>query len=332
MANSERPSILATTKAQYEKITKRLSVMWKKEVDIIDNDIGIFPKPVEFCEWFSSGVANSRWSKSTFWLYRQSLMHYFEDHGPKEAIRLLSGIIPPPSKLADKKTSARKLKGLSGDKFEQLLSKLETYHEATSQIGKYDHFIASWLRVTVKAGLRPIEWRNAFFDEQTHTLIVCNAKVNENRGNGEVRHLVFDPETQFQEIEEIQNLLQKFSLYLKDTNGSFFLLYDKCRKRLCYVTKKLWPKMKERPTIYSARHQFAANMKKSGLSKKEVAALMGHKSDASAGIHYAYKSKGEIVNPPTSPANEIQSVLEKDVNFWQTVAKQGQTDAKDCKE
>lgn len=338
MAKTERPQISDATRAQYEKITKRLSDMWKKESGIIDNDIGISSHPVELCQWFCSGVANLRWSKTTFWLYRLSLMRYFEEHGPNEAITMLSEILSPPAKAIDKKTSAKKLKGLSGDKLKQLLSKLEMHTEVPPspddnltlrQVGRFDHFIARWIRVTIKAGLRPTEWKNAFFDEKASTLIVCNAKVNENRGNGEVRHLIFDPEKQADEIAEIQTFIRELSIRLRQANNSFFLLYDKCRKRLRYVTRHLWPKMEQRPTIYSARHQFAANMKKTGLSKKEVAALMGHKSDASAGIHYAHKSKGEIVQHPASPVSEIKSVLQKDTNYWQAVEKSENKNAKE---
>ena len=306
--------------------------MWKRETGIIDPDIDISALPVEFCRWFCLNVKQPRWSKMTFWLYRLSLMRYFEEHGPKEAVDMLSELHAPQADFLEKKTSAKKLKGISSQRLTQLLSRLDMYglsggEASTRQVGRLDRFIASWLRVTVKAGLRPTEWQNAVFEDKSNTLVVKNAKVNANRGNGLVRHLTFDPVTQVQEIVDIQNFLQDLSIQVQ-ANPSFSILYDKCRKRIRYVAKQLWPRMKERPTIYSARHQFAANMKKTGLSKKEVAALMGHKSDASAGVHYARRSRGEVVLPPASPIEEVESVLERDSSFWVNVKKAEQPN--DC--
>ena len=45
-------------------------------------------------------------------------------------------------------------------------------------------------------------------------------------------------------------------------------------------------------TLYTARHQFSANAKSDGLSKEEVAALMGHASIYTAGEHYGKRRGG----------------------------------------
>ena len=71
----------------------------------------------------------------------------------------------------------------------------------------------------------------------------------------------------------------------------FEYIYTSCRMRLRRVTLKLWSPKKKHPTLYSGRHQFSADMKNT-LSKKEIAALMGHGTDDTATVHYGKKRYG----------------------------------------
>jgi len=45
-------------------------------------------------------------------------------------------------------------------------------------------------------------------------------------------------------------------------------------------------------TLYTARHPFSANAKSDGLTREEVAALMGHASIYTAGTHYGKRRSG----------------------------------------
>ena len=56
-------------------------------------------------------------------------------------------------------------------------------------------------------------------------------------------------------------------------------------------------RVKDKITLYSARHQFAADAKAAGLSKAEIAALMGHRSIETAGEHYGRRSAGWTGDP-----------------------------------
>jgi integrase len=58
------------------------------------------------------------------------------------------------------------------------------------------------------------------------------------------------------------------------------------------ATRACFGKRKRYPTLYSLRHQFAANAKACGLTKAEIAALMGHASEDTAGRHYARRTTG----------------------------------------
>jgi len=60
---------------------------------------------------------------------------------------------------------------------------------------------------------------------------------------------------------------------------------DKLRKRLYTVTRSLWPARKARPTLYSFRHMLGSELKASGMSRAEVAYVMGHRSTASVDVY-----------------------------------------------
>lgn len=310
-----------STLAQYGQIAQRLEKMWRRETGIVAEEVGVSEMPMDFCRWFDKSARETRWAKNTFWLYRQALVTHFEKQGPNEAVVFLH-TIPSPPKSTDRNTSAKKMKRLSGDYLSQLLSRLEMHPEippvkntgSKAEPGSLDHFIARWLRTALTTGLRPTEWRDAFFDDGKNALVVRNAKHSEVRSNGYSRHIIFDPDEHAREIQEIKLFLDELHIRV-ECERSFDLLYFKCRKRLGYVTRRLWPKAEQRPTIYSARHQFAANMKKSGLTKQEVAALMGHKNDDSACVHYARTQVGQSVNTPSSPKAEIDSVVHKESSF-----------------
>lgn len=52
----------------------------------------------------------------------------------------------------------------------------------------------------------------------------------------------------------------------------------KVQDRLNTTTKALWPRRKTRPTLYSFRYSMGSELKASGLSRREVAYIMGHQS------------------------------------------------------
>lgn len=299
--------IKPTTVAQYRKILHNLHVRWAREYGWDPLEEPWKQRPMEFCQWFIDLAASRVWSKRTYWLYRAACLWHFHTVGPieaAEAIRNTSSTELP--NVGDiPSTSSKKMKKLSGKMLEQLLTRLRNGITgiATSPI---DPFIAQWLEVGIVTGLRPVEWKDAVFDRNTCTLTVNNAKFDAVRGNGPQRHIIFDRADHRDEITKISQFVANRD-YLAAKDG-FKALYDKCRKRLWYICASLWPNAEVRPSLYSPRHQFTSNMKKAGLSRAEIAALMGHRSDYTATCHYGRRISGFEVTPPTTPISEIQSV------------------------
>ena len=128
--------------------------------------------------------------------------------------------------------------------------------------GQLDGLLALWLRCGILTGLRPCEWQGAQFHEGG--LVVINAKHTHGRACGETRSL---------DVSNLSPSEQADIRYLSNrlSEGDYAKTYAACRKRLAWVAKTLWPGREKRPNLYSARHQFSADAKRSGMSKKETA-------------------------------------------------------------
>lgn len=281
------------TEEQYARISRLLLERFAKDTGQPWNH-----GPLEVATWLEAQAQEHKWARRTFGIYRRSLAWFMRDHGPIEAVNTINSLRPSlPSKGCN--TSGNKLKKVPSDKFNILITTLNNSRNTV------DHYIANWLQAGITTGLRPCEWETAeLWGLRLH---VKNAKGNGVRANGEKRILEFV----LPQHENDVNFVRKFIANLqswKDSGNSFSNFYDACRKRLYYVNNQLWPKSNRNISLYSTRHQFAADMKASGLTKKEVGALMGHASDESATIHYARRRSGHIRTPLRISNDQVNSV------------------------
>jgi hypothetical protein len=149
-----------------------------------------------------------------------------------------------------------------------------------------------WMLVNVLVGLRPCEWRHASITKVNGrlTLVVKNAKHTFQRSNGEARHLDISGLRAI-ELRWIRTHLRSIDEFVRD-DGKWQQYYEAIRKTIRRVMRKLFPFKKKYPSMYSTRHQFAANAKFYGFSKTQVAALLGHAVDTTAAEHYGRKKHG----------------------------------------
>lgn len=140
---------------------------------------------------------------------------------------------------------------------------------------------ADWYMVTVLTGLRPCEWRTAGLLEDS--LRLSNAKSTNGRAFAPTRTIdvsgLLGPEREC--------LIRHLSaLDDKRDEAAFARQYKAVRTAIRDAGQRLWPKRLRRPSLYTARHQFAAGAKTT-WPPAEVAALMGHGSVRSAPAYYA---------------------------------------------
>jgi integrase len=166
-----------------------------------------------------------------------------------------------------------------------------------------------WIRAGKYTGLRPIEWSLVTFNEETNELIVMNAKNTNGRSLGDTRTMSLSHLKEDQINDILLHL--KISNQMMDTNN-WEKYYKGCSNLLRYTARKIWPRKDRYPTLYSCRHQFSADMKASGCTKKEVAALMGHGSDLTAQEHYGRKVHGTRGRKPDVNKNDLRRVRDSD--------------------
>ncbi|UVS96811.1 site-specific integrase [Burkholderia glumae] len=190
--------------------------------------------------------------------------------------------------------------------FDRLLA----YLNANVGRHRFANALRTWLLASRVTGLRPSEWEHAGLAEigGRPCLIVKNGKATNRRANGTFRTLDLSA-TSTADVEAVHEILAMLEGYEREMSfgrlQAALTHYMKRATRACFGSRKTYP------TLYSARHQFAADAKSSGWTQEEVAALLGHASDDTAGRHYARARSGQssIRVAPIGP--EIQTVRVK---------------------
>lgn len=174
--------------------------------------------------------------------------------------------------------------------------------------GKWIKPALVWMLANISVGLRPVEWRNASLSEVDSRLIlvVVNAKNTNGRSHGKLRHIDIT-DLKSTEIQWVKTQLHAIQYLAKD-DKKWSTYYSGVRHNIRNITRELLPKQRKYPTLYSTRHQFSANAKSEGMSKIEVAALMGHATDETATMHYGKKKYGSGSCRVKADVNEMQKI------------------------
>lgn len=277
-----------------------------------------------------SRAASGVISKSTFRQYKAALLFVFEEEletAPTRydaellqvAIQRLRSASQAPFARHGAAGSALKSKKFRQAEYEAVLEAAEA---GVAKGHQWAVALQTFLKANRVAGLRPSEWEYASIrpaepDSESLVLVVRNAKTTNGRGNGPIRTLLLDGLSS-QEIAALHEMVllvegvqtgkilgldvSKAALARSRRTGkpvyrriSYAELHKLLRDYLRRITREIWPATGRRshwPTLYSLRHQVAADAKASGNSKAEVAAILGHASDATAGLHYGRRRSG----------------------------------------
>jgi integrase len=203
------------------------------------------------------------------------------------------------------RTSSQKTKKLSVIQ----LKELKDY--VASKQGKWIHSALLWITANMIVGLRPSEWRTAKLIEKKEKTImtVQNSKNTNGRANGKYRTLDIT-DIKLEELELLKAQIHVSQSHSK-TDDSWNKYYAGVRKAIHRISRSCMPYQRRFPTLYSSRHQFAANAKKSGKTKVEIAALMGHATDETAGCNYGKKKYGNGGCRVKADANEMANIVVK---------------------
>ncbi|MDM0010172.1 hypothetical protein QTI51_37210 [Variovorax sp. J22G73] len=198
------------------------------------------------------------------------------------------------------KTSTQKAKKLSSLDIEAVFRKLDLSKS------KWKNDTKEWFHAGILTGLRPSEWAHSRLDQvqKRLMLIVDNGKNTNGRSFGPDREIDISG-LNFAEKLLIKRHLERASAHQKQQ--SYKAWYDRCRRLMHTISRGTPSKRKTHPTLYSARHRFAATAK-STLPKREVAALMGHGSESTATRHYARKDSSNGLLRVKPSQRSVQAV------------------------
>lgn len=231
----------------------------------------------------------SQWKWSTFRQYQASLACRYEIEAERtgnalfmqtaeEIRRLPYGDCVPANAVGQ--TSSRKRKGIRKADYDLLVANLSN----PTRNGYYAKRASLWLMAAVATGLRPREWEHAELDEVTGLLHARNAKATNGRGTGPMRSVPVAPEDMGIVRAHIASIREMLA-----AGRSFTEIHENCAVAVYRACKALWGKdPTKRYALYSARHQFSANVK-AVHSHEKVARLLGHASTRTARTHYAPK-------------------------------------------
>jgi len=263
--------------------------------------------PKEIAEWLVG--QKGCYCASTFRQYRAAIMLWIEEcshPSSADAIAILKATnqVQHLKRQLSNHTSATKDKKLSDKDRNSIIDWLNAHPT------RYSNVVAVLLRIGPEVGLRPCEWKSARVIKNTdgkHVLQVVNAKRTNGRANGNIRTLILDDLPKV-----IVSIIEKSAIYFSklDESGEWNRIYNGCRKTLYRACRSLWSKRKKYPTLYSLRHQFAADAKSAGRTTVEVAALMGHASSETATAHYGKKRYGRnscAVKPSVEDLSRLAS-------------------------
>lgn len=118
--------------------------------------------------------------------------------------------------------------------------------------------------VTKYTGARPVELKS--IEIRDGRVFIAGAKKSHDGKRGADRELVLPA--------RVVGMIEQALPHLKGDIGPV-------QDRIRTAGKKLWPQRNAVPSLYSWRHQLGAELKASGLDRRQVAYLMGHQATES---------------------------------------------------
>lgn len=257
--------------------------------------------PTRFVRWVIAQRPD--WSASYWRLVKQGVREYLIGNGaPHEAIALMDDdelLAQFPSKKKQRPTTREGREDEAGKKRIRNQD-LEAY---LSALGRSRSSLANtasiYLVANQEVGLRPSEWGTAYVDG--NRLYVRNAKNSNGRATGEYRYIDMD--------DRVQRLIDLMIRERDSLLATYYGTWEKAQKALQKFLKDFRRRNKlPRIVMYSTRHQFAADKKRAGMSKRDLADLMGHRSDKTASMHYgkARSGKGDGTGVTPVPNHMIE--------------------------
>ena len=266
------PTASEDTIAQYEQTAKSLLRQCAAETD---NEV---VTPAIITEWFCH--QHERWARRTVVVYRCSLKLHVSSSLARGMLdlpplaQLLEAINKGPRPRRQKRNPRRRT---AADKARTVIEMdaRRIFAIANACKGLLDKILSRYVKFGAIFGLRPGEWRHAAL-RRDRWLVVRNGKHSNGRGNGKYR--IFDLSILSREDRQQIGELIRFIRQATAAAGSWKRLNKQLAARLQRICEKagLW-----RTCLYAFRGTASSRLAARAVSRAELAAFLGHVSDAS---------------------------------------------------
>jgi hypothetical protein len=316
--NSQTPTRSDDTKTAYEKRYLQLRSRFMRSLD--RNEIAP-DEVVAHLILLKPDLTQKTWKN-----YKYSVLHYLETYHPDRDIAINE--LKAQSSSGLRKTSVRG----SGAKMKQVppAARAAIYY-ALEQRAKREHKYARGLRsvceATLLTGLRPNEW--AFSELGTHPesgrpiLTVRNSKHSNGRANGEYREMYVDALTE-EEIGHVREALECCRCESEDDVRKLLLALRHEFEAARGVDLSSRRRANSSVTLYSFRHQFVANAKRTFSDPVLTAAVCGHSSTKTAHEHYGKRRNSQSTVRVYPTEASVQAVHTRHLEIYSDfVARRG---------
>lgn len=167
-----------------------------------------------------------------------------------------------------------------------------------------------WMESVMRVGVRPIEWVRGVIWDNGKLRVLC-AKGAFNEAGQRVRGLGTERVLDLENWPEAEREMIAVWVKLRETPEERAALLKRMAKRLRWAWDQEFGSLRPRITLYTARHQFAANLRAHRINAGAIAAMMGHSSDRTQQTHYgrgAHGKTGQGITPPEVSAMLVAQV------------------------
>lgn len=252
-------------------------------------------------------LTRSSFAKRTWRQYKASVIYYLETYYPQHETAIDELRLHGSAGLRDggANTSGRKKKDVPEGVWAEIKHAIR---ERIRREHRHARALLAVLEATLATGLRPNEWS---FSELTHhedngrlVLRVRNSKHSNGRANGVHREMYVD-ELTTEEIAAVREALAACGVGDREDADEQAARLQLALKHELEAARSLAVAGQRRPrssiSLYSFRHQFSANAKKTFTDPAVTAALLGHISTKTGHRHYGKRrnARGMVRVYPT---------------------------------
>lgn len=189
------------------------------------------------------------------------------------------------------KSPGKRMRSFGRERWDKVRAQLQSVNEWETVL---------WMEAVMRVGVRPIEWvRGVAWDGQRLTVPCAKGAFDE--AGRRIRGLDTDRTLDLSGWPDAEKGVIAAWVGLRETPEERKALLKRMARQLRWAWDQEFGSLRPRITLYTARHQFAANLRAHRVNAVAIAAMMGHSSDQTQQAHYgrgAHGRKGQGVTPP----------------------------------